>query len=134
LRHVRAEDGQEFFRAGDPCTEWPLIVAGKVRVVKPLPTGQTLPLYTLSPGEFCALSASCLIGDLVYPATGIATGEVVGATLPRSVFQKLLDEDAVFRQEILGAFAIRFSLLIACIEEMSRVRMDERLADALNSG
>ena len=133
LRHVRADDGQEFFRVGDPCTEWPLIVAGKVRVVKPLPTGRTLPLYTIGPGEFCALSVSCLIGDLAYPAEGRAAGDVVGATLPKSVFQKLLDDDAAFRKEIFGAFAMRFSLLMGVIEEMSRTRMDERLADLLVS-
>ena len=117
LRHIRAEDGQDLFRPGDPCTEWPLIVAGRVRVVKPLATGRTLPLYIVGPGEVCALSVSCLIGDLPYPAAGRAAGEVVGATLPKSVFQELLDNDAVFRKEIFAAFATRFSMLMGVIEE-----------------
>jgi CRP/FNR family transcriptional regulator len=133
LRHLRAEHGDELFRVGDPCTEWPLVVAGKVRVVQPLPTGRTLPLYTVSPGEFCAVSVSCLIGDLTYPAAGRAAGDVAGATLPKPVFQKLLDEDAAFRKELFGAFAMRFTLLMGVIEEMSRLRMDERLADLLVS-
>jgi CRP/FNR family transcriptional regulator len=133
LRHIRAEHGQVFFRVGDGCSEWPLIVAGTVRVIKPLPTGRTLPLYTVGPGEFCALSMSCLIGDLPYPAEGRASGEVVGATLPKTVFQQILDDDAAFRKEIFGAFATRFAVLMGVIEEMSRMRLDERLADLLVS-
>ena len=130
LRHVRAEDGQELFRAGDACTEWCLIVAGKVRVVKPLPTGRTTPLYTVGPGEFCALSVSCLIGDLAYPATAKAAGEVVGATLPKSVFQKLLDEDATFRREIFGALALRFTVLMGALAETYAVGEQERVLDS----
>ena len=131
LTVAHAADGQEFFGVGDACTAFPLIVGGRVRVLKPRPSGRTLPLYTLAPGELCVLSVSCLLGDSVYPAAGTAAGEVVAATLPKALFHTLLDEDAVFRKEVFGAFAMRFCLLMALIEEMSMMRLDERLAELL---
>jgi CRP/FNR family transcriptional regulator len=131
LTVMHADDGQEFFGVGDPCTAFPLIVGGGVRVLMPQPSGRALPLYTLAPGELCVLSVSCLLGDHAYPASGSAAGEVVAATLPKALFHTLLDEDAVFRKEVFGAFAMRFCLLMALIEEMSMTRLDERLADLL---
>ena len=131
LAVMRADDGQEFFGVGDPCTAFPLLVGGSVRVLKPRPTGRALPLYTLAPGDLCVLSVSCLLGDFAYPASGTAAGEVVAATLPKPLFHTLLDEDTVFRREVFGAFSTRFCLLMALIEEMSVTRLDERLADLL---
>ena len=131
LTAVRADDGQEFFRVADPCAALPLIVSGNVRVMKSLPTGRALPFYTLGPGELCMLSVSCLLGDFLYPATGMAAGEVVAATLPKALFRTLVDDDAGFRKEVFSAFAMRFCLLMAVIEEMSMTRLDERLADLL---
>ena len=133
LTVMRADDGQELFRVADACTALPLIIGGRVRVRRPLPTGRALPLYTLGPGELCVLSVSCLLADFPYPAEGKAEGETVAATLPKALFRALVDEDAVFRNEVFGAFATRFSLLMALIEEMSMMRLDERLADLLIS-
>ena len=113
LTVVHAGDGHEFFRVADACTALPLVIGGGVRVLKPLPTGPTLPLYTLGPGELCVLSVSCLLGEFPYPGDGRAEGETVAATLPKALFRELVDEDAVFRKEVFGAFARRFCLLVA---------------------
>lgn len=131
LQHVRAADGQDLFNAGDSCTALPLLVAGSIRVLKLLPTGRTMPLYTLNPGEFCGLSVSCLLGDVVYPASARACGEVAGAAIPKALFRTLVDEVPVFRNEVFGLFASRLCFLMTLIEEMAMTRLDERLADLL---
>ena len=119
LRVLRADDGQEVFRPGDPCTEFPLIVGGRLRVLKPGPDGRTLPLYTVGPGEFCVVSVSCLFDDVPYPAAGTALGEVVAATLPKALFHILIDEDAGFRKGIFSAFSkiVHSSLLLDILGE-----------------
>jgi CRP/FNR family transcriptional regulator, anaerobic regulatory protein len=78
----------------------PLLVSGTVRVLKPLPSGRAMPLYKLGPGEFCVLSVSCLLGDVLYPAAGRAAGTVVGAALPKALFRTLVDEEPTFRNEV----------------------------------
>lgn len=133
LQPVGAADGHEFFNVGDSCPALPLLVSGTVRVLKPLPSGRTMPLYRLGPGEFCVLSVSCLLGDVLYPAAGRAAGKVIGAALPKPLFRMLVDEDPAFRNEVFGVFASRLCSLLALIEEMARTRLDERLADLLVS-
>ena len=131
LQPVRASDGHELFNVGDTCTALPLLVSGAVRVFKPLTSGRVVPLYKLAPGEFCVVSVSCLLGDVAYPASARAAGEVVGAALPKALFRTLVDEDQTFRNEMFGLFAARLSFLMTLIEEMAMTRLDERLADLL---
>jgi len=131
LTPVRAADGQALFNVGDDCRALPLLAAGAIRVHKPLPTGRTMPLYTLSPGEFCSLSVSCLLADVVYPAAARAAGNVVGAGMPKPLFRTLVDEVPAFRHEVFGLFATRLCFLMTLIEEMAMTRLDERLADLL---
>jgi len=133
LQPVGADDGRELFNVGDSCPALPLLLSGTVRVLKPLPSGRTMPLYKLGPGEFCVLSVSCLLGDVLYPAAGRAAGTVIGAALPKPLFRMLVDEDPAFRNEVFGVFASRLCSLLALIEEMARTRLDERLADLLVS-
>ena len=133
LQPVGAADGHEFFSVGDSCQALPLLASGTVRVLTPLPSGRTVPLYKLGPGEFCVLSVSCLLGDVLYPAAGRAAGTVVGAALPKALFRTLVDDDAAFRNEVFSVFASRLCSLLTLIEEMARTRLDERLADLLVS-
>ena len=133
LQPVRAADGQELFNVGDSCLALPLLVSGSVRVLKPLPNGRTMPLYTLRPGEFCSLSVSCLLADIAYPAAARAAGDVAGAAMPKPLFRTLVDEDPAFRNEVLGLFAARLCFLMSLIEEMAMTRLDERLAEFLVS-
>lgn len=133
LQPIRATDGEQLFGVGDHCTALPLLVSGSIRVLKPLPTGRMMPLYTLKPGEFCGLSVSCLLGEVVYPAAACAAGDVLGAAVPKPLFRVLVDENAAFRKEMFGLFAARLCFLMTLIEEMAMTRLDERLADLLIS-
>jgi len=133
LHAVRASDSQALFNVGDSCTALPLLVSGSIRVIKPLPTGRTVPLYTLGPGDFCSLSVSCLLADVVYPAAARAAGDVVGAAMTKTLFRTLVDEVPAFRNEVFGQFAARLCFLMTLIEEIAMTRLDERLADLLVS-
>jgi CRP/FNR family transcriptional regulator len=133
MRPLRARDGQRLFRPGDRCDALPLIVAGGVGIIRPLPTGRIVPLYKVTPGEFCVLSISCLLADIAYPAVGRAAGDVVGAMLPKTLFRMLLDKEPVFRNAIFNVFTSRLCLLMALIEHIAVTTLEGRLADLLVS-
>jgi CRP/FNR family transcriptional regulator len=130
---IRASHGQLLFDVGDPCPALPLVAEGAIHVIRRLPTGRNLPLYSLRRGELCVLSVSCLLGDVLYPASAQAAGSVAGAALPKALFRTLVDHEPTFRHEMFGAFASRFCLLMGLIEEMCVTRLDERLAELLIS-
>jgi CRP/FNR family transcriptional regulator len=133
MQALHAADGEALFDAADRCEALPLLASGVVRVVKPLPTGRALPLYRVAAGELCVLSVSCLLGDVEYPASARAAGDVVGAAVPKPLFRTLMEQEALFRYQVFGVFAVRLSMLMAHLEEVAVARMDERLADLLVS-
>ena len=68
--------GTVMFSAQTPCTGFPMILAGTVRVLQRYPNGRELQLYRVKSGEFCLASGSSLLGETEYAATGIAETEV----------------------------------------------------------
>ena len=80
LRQVPA--GTQMFGERQPCSGFPLVLAGRIRVVQRYPNGREMQLYRVSPGESCVLSSSCLLGRTQYPATGTAESDVELAVIP----------------------------------------------------
>jgi CRP/FNR family transcriptional regulator, anaerobic regulatory protein len=131
VRPLRAEAGRLMFDPTDACEALPLLTGGAVRVVKPLPTGKIVPLYRLTPGEFCVLSVSCLLANMRYPARGSAIEDVTGFVLPKAFFRTLIDRQPTFRNAVFGVFAARLTALMALIEQIAVSRLDQRLAELL---
>jgi CRP/FNR family transcriptional regulator len=82
----QAPAGTILFEAASPCTGFPMLLEGSVRVVKTAPNGREVQLYRVTPGESCLLSSSCLLGGSAYSATGIAETAVVLLALPPALF------------------------------------------------
>ena len=59
LRTVPA--GTTLFAPGNPCTGFPLVIEGTVRVGKTTPRGREILLYRVEPGKSCILSSGCLL-------------------------------------------------------------------------
>ena len=68
----QAPAGAILFEAASPCTGFPMLLEGSVRVVKSAASGREVQLYRITPGESCLLSSSCLLGHADYTAAGIA--------------------------------------------------------------
>ncbi len=122
--------GQTLFDEGAPCRGFPMLLSGEVRVARGAPTGRSIELYRVTPGELCVASTACLFGQ----ATLVAHGETVAPThlvalSPRG-FERLVAE-APFRRFVFGVFAERLAELMALAEAVAFQRLDQRLAGAL---
>jgi CRP/FNR family transcriptional regulator len=128
---LRAAAGTVLFDAGDPCAAFPLLRAGTVRLARPLANGRDLLLYRLGPGETCAVSASCLLGDAPSPARATAERDLEGAALPAPLFLELVERHGPFRRAVFSVFAFRLAVLAELAERISSARLDERVAEVL---
>lgn len=128
---LRLPPGTRLFDERAPCSAFPLVLEGTVRVSKFSPQGREILLYRVGPGESCVLTSGCLLGHVAYAATGIAETAVTLIALPRQLFDRLLDEHAAFRRHVFDLFSARLSELMLLIEEVAFRRLDQRLAALL---
>ena len=127
----QAEAGAILFEAASPCTGFPMLLAGSVRVVKSAPNGREVQLYRVTPGESCLLSSSCLLGGADYAATGIAETAVTLLALPPALFHRLLAEHKPFRDYVFSLFSERLADLMSLVEAVAFHKLDQRLAALL---
>ena len=129
VRRMRA--GSVLFSAQQPCSGFPLVLEGSVRVVKTAPNGREILLYRVEPGESCILSGSCLLGRSDYSASGIAETDVEVLVIPPPLFNELMLQHEPFRQYVFGMYATRLSDVMELVEEVAFHKLDTRLAHLL---
>jgi len=127
----QAPAGTVLFESASPCTGFPMLLDGRVRVVKSAPSGREVQLYRITPGESCLLSSSCLLGGSPYSATGLAETEVTLLALPPALFHRLLAEHKQFRDYVFGLFSERLADLMSLVEAVTFYKLDQRLAALL---
>ena len=127
----QAPAGTILFEAASPCTGFPMLLEGSVRVLKSAPNGREVQLYRVTPGESCLLSSSCLLGGSAYSATGVAETAVTLLALPPALFHKLLAEHKPLRDYVFGLFSERLADLMTLIEAVAFQKLDQRLAALL---
>lgn len=128
---TRMAAGTQIFRETDSCPGFPIVLSGRVRVMRSLDNGRELTLYDVEPGESCVMSTGCMLGNVPYRAHGSCLTEVELALIPRLLFDRLLAEFAPFRNEVFGLFTERLSRLMELVEAVGFQRLDQRLAAAL---
>ena len=123
--------GTQLFAENQPCAGFPLLLAGRIKVVKLAASGRELMLYRVAPGGSCIISSSCLLGHSDYNARGIAETPLTLLALPVSAFATLMLEHAPFRDFVFNLFAERIGELMQLVEEVAFARLDQRLAKLL---
>lgn len=123
--------GAPVFAEASPCSHFPLLLEGSIRVFKLSEGGRELLLYRVSPGGTCLISSSCLLSAGLYPAQARSEGQSTLALLPRVDFETLIRESAAFRAFVFGELSRRVTTLMMLVEEVAFHRLDERLAALL---
>lgn len=131
LTLVKLPAGAPVFRETDSCPGYPIVLSGRVRVMRSLDNGRELNLYDVEPGESCVMSTGCMLGNMPYRAHGSCLSEVELALIPKPLFDRLMAEYAPFRNEVFGLFSERLSRLMELVEAVGFQRLDQRLAAAL---
>lgn len=128
---VQVLAGQPMFSDGSPCTHYPLLIEGTIRVSKPSVAGQKILMYRLNPGESCVITALALLGDGAYPAVGTAETKLSLFGVPKSVFLEMVVGSPTFRAFVFTAVSKRMAQLMVLVDEVAFQRVNQRLASRL---
>lgn len=131
LQPVHAPAGSVLFGENQPCSGFPLVLEGRIRVGKAAPSGREILLYRVEPGEGCILSGGCLLGDSEYSASGIAETDVVLLRIPPALFHELMVHFEPFRRFVFGMYGQRLAEVMELVEAVAFQRLDARLAQLL---
>ncbi len=128
---LRAPAGTAMFDPGSTCQAFPMLLEGSIRVSRVGDNGRELLLYRVTPGESCVLTSSCLLGNSVYPARGVAERDLFGLALSQPAFNRLVEQYPAFRNYIFSLFTDRLADMMELVEMVAFRRLDQRLAGLL---
>jgi CRP/FNR family transcriptional regulator len=130
---VTLEKDSTVFHQGDACSNYLIILDGKVKVFTRAENGREILLYRLFTGDSCVLTTSCLFGNKNYPAEGETETAVTALAIPAAQFNEALQQSTTFREIVFSAFSSHLSDLITLVEEVAFGKVDVRLAKLLLS-
>lgn len=130
-QRIAVPQGSVIFEDGSPCGAFPLVLSGSVRVIKIGQNGRELLLYRVEPGEICMPTSSCMLGKTHYSARGVSESDLSVTTLPPMLFNSLISHHEPFRAFVFNFFSQRLSELMQLVEEVTFLKLDQRLAALL---
>jgi CRP/FNR family transcriptional regulator len=116
------------FHQGDACSNYLLILSGRIKVLTRAENGREIVLYRLGDGDSCVLTTSCLFGNARYPAEGITETEVTALAIAAEKFHDAIQQSKPFREFVFSSFSSHLGSLIALVEEVAFGKLDIRLA------
>ncbi len=116
---------------GDICSGIAFVLGGDIRVYKCGESGREITLYEIGPGETCILNASCLVGNIAYPANAVTTSTCQLLLISAHEFRRLLDTDATMRAFVFALLSQRLTEVLALVNEVAFGRLDDRLMEYL---
>lgn len=122
--------GHILFNEQQACKAFPFVLEGTVKVFKTSANGRELPLYRVTPGDACVVTAGCLLGNHPYHACGMTQTDCEFVVMPDQDFNLLL-ANKEFRQYVFALFSERMLELMQLIEEVAFRKLDQRLAGYL---
>ncbi len=125
---ITLPENNTVFHQGDACSNYLIILEGKVKVFTRAENGREILLYRLFTGDTCVLTTSCLLGHRNYPAEGKTETSVTALAIPVSRFNDALQSSSTFREMVFSAFSTHLSDLITLVEEVAFGKVDVRLA------
>lgn len=129
---IEVPERHPLFREQEPCSGFPFILDGTVRVARGSPDGRELELYRAGAGEICVVSTACLLRDKPMDAHGSTLAPTRLLLVDRDTLLRWADTPSV-RLFLLGIMAERMAELMTLVEAVAFQRLDQRLARTLLS-
>lgn len=126
LHHVAK--GSTIVEKGQAVSGAYFVLEGQLRVGTYGADGREATLYLLEPGETCVLALNALFNDLLYPAWVHAEAETTVGVLPGTVYRDLFARERAVQDLTVRALSTVVFRLMAELEEVQTLRLDQRLA------
>lgn len=125
IEHLPA--GQVLMEVGRYIRSVPLITSGTIRVMREDKEGKELFLYYLKPGETCAISLTCCMANEQSSIRAIADEDTEMIRVPIEYLDIWTNKYVTFKNFVMNTYRLRYEELLATIDSIAFMKMDERL-------
>lgn len=129
FRQVHFAQGQPIHYAGEDATRLGIVVAGRVKLVRPTLDGNDVLLDMLGPGSYFGSLAQ--LGDRTYREDAIAHTDCCVLTTTADAFRRLLAQFPTVTMATLDVVAQRLQAAQDAIEQISTYSVERRVAAQL---
>ena len=118
---------------GEECLYLPVVISGRVKVIKNSESGREIAIYHIDEGGSCILSALGILNGTTYPASAFCEkkGEIL--LFPSRIVRDFVNRYEGWRNFIFRLYNSRFHQLFEFIDEILFSRLDVRMARYLLS-
>lgn len=124
--------GETLLCQGDPVGVIPLVIKGRIKVIREDITDKELLMYYIEPGESCILSITAMLSFGKSKVTAICERPSEVMILPRDQVLNWMSTHKEWMQYLFGLFDKRMSDLVSLIGSYAFQKVDERLWHHLN--
>lgn len=124
---LELSEHQHIINQGDYIRVIPLVISGQIKVSRQDESGKEVMLYTIKPGESCALT---LASGLQHQASAVfaeTENDTQLLAIPLADFEKLLISFPKLNEFIVKTFHIRFEELISVVDSVTFRKIEYRL-------
>ncbi len=125
--HKEVKRDQTVMSPGEKAIEMPIVLEGLLRVVRHDSNGKEIFLYYLGGGETCAMSLTCCMEGKPSEFYVSAEEDSKLWMIPMGYLDGWIQRYRTFRRYVFGSYQARFDELLETIDDVTFLKMDERL-------
>jgi len=123
--------GEMMMDIGNYIKYMPLVLVGTLKVMREDSEGNELLLYYIQPGETCAMSLTCCMGDAKSNVRAVAEEDTLLLAIPVRYMDAWTSEFKSFKSFVMHTYQRRYEELLQTIDGIAFQRLDDRLHTAL---
>ncbi|MCH8546303.1 MAG: Crp/Fnr family transcriptional regulator [Cryomorphaceae bacterium] len=108
-----------------------MLVEGLLKVYRQGEDGSSFFVYYLNPGEVCSMSVSCGLYDRRFNVKAIAEEDCVLISVEPKFLRSWMTKYPEWVEYIIGSYRMRFEKLLDVLDQISFLKLDERLVSYL---
>ena len=109
----------------------PLVLKGMLKIMREDSDGNELLLYYIRPGETCAMSLTCCMGDAKSTVRAEVEEDVLILAIPIRFMDQWTNEFQSWKSFVMHTYQMRYEELLKTIDGIAFQKLDDRLERAL---
>ncbi len=109
----------------------PLVLKGMLKIMREDSDGNELLLYYIRPGETCAMSLTCCMGDAKSTVRAEVEEDVLILAIPIRFMDQWTNQFQSWKSFVMHTYQMRYEELLKTIDGIAFQKLDDRLERAL---
>lgn len=124
---VQLKEGELLMDIGGYIKYMPLVITGMLKILREDKEGNELLIYYVRPGETCAMSLTCCLGDAKSNVRAMAEEDTVLLAIPTRLMDDWTSTFKSWKSFVLLTYQRRFDELLQTIDSIAFHKLDDRV-------